>query len=323
MGTPPHIVRAASVSLEVPDLAASRAFYVELLGFVEVGQEGERLLLRGYEEREWSLELRQGREARALELGFKVAAEEDLEELEALAREEGLPYRWDSGPERQRLLCLEDPFGLPLSFFAHSVKHERLLQEYHRYRGPGILRFDHLNAMLPTVGEATRWYQERLGFRLTEYTEDEQGRIWASWLHRKGNVHDLALTNGRGPRLHHFAYWLPEPMSLLKAADLLAGARQTDQIERGPGRHGISNAMFLYLRDPSGHRIELYTSDYLTVDPDLEPLRWSLNDPRRQTLWGHRTPKSWFLEASPVADLNGATLPTTDSPLEGIPEHVI
>ena len=54
-------------------------------------------------------------------------------------------------------------------------------------------------------------------------------------------------------------------------------------MERGPGRHGISNAFFLYIRDPDGHRIELFTSDYLTVDPDLEPLRWSLTDPQRQT----------------------------------------
>ena len=69
-------------------------------------------------------------------------------------------------------------------------------------------------------------------------------------------------------------------------------------MERGPGRHGISNAFFLYIRDPDGHRIELFTSDYLTVDPDLEPLRWSLTDPQRQTLWGNPAPKSWFEEGS-------------------------
>jgi catechol 2,3-dioxygenase len=69
-------------------------------------------------------------------------------------------------------------------------------------------------------------------------------------------------------------------------------------MERGPGRHGISNAFFLYIRDPDGHRIELFSSDYLTVDPDLEPLRWTLDDPQRQTLWGHPAPKSWFEEGT-------------------------
>ena len=65
-------------------------------------------------------------------------------------------------------------------------------------------------------------------------------------------------------------------------------------IERGPGRHGISNAFFLYILDPDGHRIEIYCSDYLTADPDHEPIKWALDDPQRQTLWGAAAPKSWF-----------------------------
>ena len=52
------------------------------------------------------------------------------------------------------------------------------------------------------------------------------------------------------------------------------------------------------MRDPDGHRLELFTCDYLAVDPDLEPIRWSLKDPQRQTLWGHPAPKSWFEEGS-------------------------
>ena len=52
------------------------------------------------------------------------------------------------------------------------------------------------------------------------------------------------------------------------------------------------------MRDPDGHRLELYASDYLTVDPDFDPIRWSLRDPRRQTLWGAAAPRSWFEEGS-------------------------
>ncbi len=117
-------------------------------------------------------------------------------------------------------------------------------------------------------------------------------------MQRKGHAHDLATTNGAGPRLHHFAYWLPDGARISQLCDILAGAFETDRIERGPGRHGITNAYFLYLRDPDGHRIELYTSDYLSVDPDFEPIRWQLHDPRRQALWGGHAPKSWFLEGS-------------------------
>jgi catechol 2,3-dioxygenase len=35
------------------------------------------------------------------------------------------------------------------------------------------------------------------------------------------------------------------------------------------------------------------------VDPDLTPIRWSLRDPRRQTLWGTPAPRSWFEEGTP------------------------
>ncbi len=318
-----NVVRVGFIELWVRDLERSLAFYQGLLGFRLERREGGVAYLRGYEELEWSLKLKEAPFPAVRALGFKVASEEDLAALKAFAEERGLPHALESDWGRPRVLRLQDPFGYPLAFYFQAEKLPRVLQRYHEHRGPGILRIDHLNVFSPEVAEAVRFYREALAFRLTEYTEDEEGRLWAAWLHRKGNVHDLAFTNGEGPRLHHFAYWLPDALSILRAADILAGAMETDRIERGPGRHGISNAMFLYLKDPDGHRIELYTSDYLTVDPDHPPLRWSLNDPRRQTLWGHRTPKSWFLEGSPFLDLEDRPLPTRASSLEGMPQHVI
>ena len=120
-------------------------------------------------------------------------------------------------------------------------------------------------------------------------------------MHRKGNVHDLAFTNGRGPRLHHLAYWVPSPINIIHLCDVMASTGYLANMERGPGRHGISNAFFLYVRDPDGHRTEFYSSDYQTMDPDHEPLRWSVRDPRRQTLWGQPAPRSWFEEGSQFA----------------------
>ena len=73
-------------------------------------------------------------------------------------------------------------------------------------------------------------------------------------MHRKGNVHDLAFTNGRGPRLHHLAYWAPSPINIIHLCDVMASTGYLANMERGPGRHGISNAFFLYVRDPDGHR---------------------------------------------------------------------
>ncbi len=302
----PRVVRAGHVVLYVTDLARSREFYEGFLGLQPVHATADAAYLRGYEEREWSLKLQRNSWPGLKHLAFKVWEEEDLERAVALVRELGLPWREEEEFDRPRMVRLQDPFGFPVVFYRRAGRYPSLLQAYHQYRGPAPQRLDHFNLFCPHVPAALKYYTERLGFRLTEYTVDHQERVWAAWLQRKGNVHDVALTTGQGPRLHHFAYWVPDPLSVLRAADALGGAGRVEAIERGPGRHGISNAMFLYLRDPDGHRVELYTGDYLAVDPEFEPVRWDLDDPRRQTLWGHRAPDSWFQEGSPVEDFAGS-----------------
>jgi catechol 2,3-dioxygenase len=219
------------------------------------------------------------------------------------------------------MLRMQDPWGFPLAFYFQSQRYPWLLQRYDLHRGASIQRVDHMNVFSPQVDAMNRWYQQKLGFRLTEYSEDNQGRIWGAWLHRKGNVHDLALTSGTGPRMHHFAYWAPDASRIAQICDILAGANAEHHIERGPGRHGISNAMFLYLRDPDGHRTEYYTSDYLTVDPDFEPIRWGLDEPRRQQLWGGIAPKSWFTEGSPVEGFDGGVVVQSESEL-ALPAYI-
>lgn len=174
-------------------------------------------------------------------------------------------------------------------------------QKYGLYTGVKPLRIDHFNCFSDDVDASVQFYNS-LGFRITEYTENEdRTRLWAAWMHRKGGVHDMAFTHGVGPRLHHVAFWVPTPLNIIDLLDLMATTGYVGNIERGPGRHGISNAFFLYVLDPDGHRIEIYCSDYLTVDPDHEPIRWDLRDPQRQTLWGAAAPRSWFEHGTPFA----------------------
>jgi catechol 2,3-dioxygenase len=184
--------------------------------------------------------------------------------------------------------------GIPLEFYHKMDRLPSIHQQYALYRGVKPLRIDHFNCFSPDVDASVEFYNS-FGFRVTEYTEDEvSGKLWAAWMHRKGGVHDMAFTNGTGPRMHHIAFWVPTPLNIIDLLDLMASTGYVNNIERGPGRHGISNAFFLYILDPDGHRIEIYCSDYQTLDPDHEPLKWDLKDPQRQTLWGAAAPKSWF-----------------------------
>jgi catechol 2,3-dioxygenase len=294
------IVRASHVELAVRDLAASRAFYVDCLGYLVTAATADALYLRGIEERNHhSVVLRQAAAPSALALGFKVASEEDLDRAAFWFGRKGLPTVFPEVPFQGRTLRTADPHGMPLDLYVRMDQAECMLQRYAAHRGARIQRIDHINCFTPDVQASYDFYTD-IGFRLTEYTEtdDPDPRLWAVWLHRKGNVHDLAFTNGTGPRLHHIGVWTAGALDILHICDVMATNGYLANMERGPGRHGISNAFFLYVRDPDGHRVELFTSDYLTVDPDLEPIRWSLRDPQRQTLWGQPAPKSWFEEGT-------------------------
>ncbi len=301
---PFDVLRLSHLVLDVTDLGRARAFWADTLG-LQLTEEAEgALYLRGMEERgHHSVVLRKAHSAAANALVFKVREEEDLDRAAKTLAAMGRPVTWVERPHQGRTLASADPHGLPFELYARMDRLPPIHQKYGLYRGVKPLRIDHFNCFSPNVDESVAFWNA-IGFRVTEYTEDEAtGRLWAAWMHRKGGVHDLAFTNGFGPRLHHVAFWTPGPLAIIDLLDLMATTGWVKNIERGPGRHGISNAFFLYVRDPDGHRVELYASDYQTIDPEHEPIRWDLKDPQRQTLWGAPAPKSWFEEGSRFAGL--------------------
>ena len=294
-----NILRLSHVEYKVTDLAASRAFYVDTLGLQVSTETQDAIYLRAMEERgHHSIHLIKSDTASVGVLGFKVWDDQDLDRLETFFQSKGLPTEWIEKPHFGRILKSRDPWGIPLEFYAKMDRLEPIHQKYKLYNGVKPLRIDHFNMFSSDVDASVAFYNE-MGFRVTEYTEDaETGRLWAAWMHRKGGVHDVAFTNGFGPRLHHTAFWVPTPLNIIDLLDLMSTTGYVSNIERGPGRHGISNAFFLYVLDPDGHRIEIYCSDYQTCDPDLEPIKWDLKNPQRQTLCGAAAPKSWFENGS-------------------------
>lgn len=308
------ILRAAYGELHVTDLARSEAFYVDQLGMLVSARTEDALYLRGWEERQHhSIVLRQAPLAAVSRIGFRVRSEEDLAPIAVAIEAAGGRVEWTEGElvGMGRVLRASDPFGFPLEFFHQIEQFDPQLQRFDLHRGAPILRFDHFNLHVPQAEEAFAFWRT-LGFRCSEYisTDGDDERVTGAWLLRKPGVHDVALTAGKGPRLHHLGLWVAEPASVLRACDQLAAAGYVGSIERGPGRHGVSNAFFVYLRDPDGHRIELYSCDYWTGDPDHKPLRWSVSDPRCRSFWGTRAPDSWYEESSQLLGLDGQLVET-------------
>jgi catechol 2,3-dioxygenase len=325
----PDIVRAAYAELVVSDLAASLHFYRDVLGLVVTEQDDAAVYLRAFEEYlHHSLVLRQGPIPALSVFGYRVRSPRELDVAEAFHRELGCRVQRRPAGSRSagsrsagsrpagsraglgETVAVEDPLGFPVEYFYASDHVERLTQRYDLHGAGALTRLDHFNVVTPDVPRAQA-VMGRLGFRTSEDIRGADGTLYAAWMFRKPTVHDIALTGGDGPRMHHIAFNTAERGQILHICDKLGALRESDRIERGPGRHGVSNAFYLYLRDPDGHRIEIYSQDYWTGDPDNPVISWDVHDNQRRDWWGNAVVPSWYAEASPVLDLDGQPQPVS------------
>jgi catechol 2,3-dioxygenase len=296
---PFNVTRASHVVLSVRDIAASRAFYVDLLGFIVSDEDAETLYLRGVTEAaHHSLVLKRSRVAPVCErVGLRVYTEEDLDAAHAYFARAGLKARFAEVPHQGRTLHVQDAVGAPLELCASMESKPRLVTAFHAHRGAIPQRIDHFQLLTPEVGRACEFYMG-LGFRLSEYVSpDDSDKLLFGFLQRKGNPHDIVFADGAGPRLHHAAFSIPETYQLLYACDLAAELGYADNVEYGPGRHGPGHALFVYFRDPDGHRIELFNTHYQMMDIENEPVRWSLSELAKRR-WQLPARAQWFEEAS-------------------------
>jgi catechol 2,3-dioxygenase len=291
------ITRASHVVHRVRDLAASKVFYADLLGLAVSDETSSTIWLRGMEEGcHHSLVLKSG-EPGCERVGLRVLTEEDLDLAAAHFKAAGFPVAWPEVAHQGRTLHTVDPAGTPLEFCATMETRQRLFHHVEAYRGAAAQRLDHFQILTPQVQESLDFYMA-MGFRLSEYVVHEGGeRLMMVFLQRKGNPHDIVFADSPGPRIHHVAYTVPDTQYLLTTADLFVRAGFAEQVEFGPARHFSPGlARFLYLRDPDGHRVELFPSHYQTIDIEDEPMRWEV--PHFQIGGWQNPPQRWFDEAT-------------------------
>jgi catechol 2,3-dioxygenase len=297
-----RITRTSHVVLTVRDIAASKRFYTQVLGLIVSAEEADTLYLRGVEEAcHHSLVLRQGSEPSCMRLGMRMLTDDDLERGKDYFDARGCTTAWADVPHQGRTLHVTDPVGTPMEFCATMAVMPRKITAFTEQRGGCALRLDHFQVLTTDVAKAANFYMEA-GFRLTEYiaprgTHDLSG----VFLQRKGNPHDIVFFNGAGPRLHHFAFLAPEVHHLLHACDVAGELGFGSKVERGPGRHGPGHAMFVYFRDPDGHRVELFNTHYQVMDIENEPVGWDPADPNVSYPWGFPARAAWFEEATNFA----------------------
>lgn len=305
------ILRLGQIELYVTDLAESEKFYVDTLGFIKVNKTDESLYLKATDEFDiYTLVLTKKKEASLASFGLRVSSEEYLDELEKKHHEMGIETEMVDSvhPGRGRTLRVAEPSGHPVEFY-HAMEQvdvgkgamgvDKLpMRNTHNFNGIPPVRIDHMNLRVTDVDKAWE-YWEAIGFSISEFVQDGDEKF-AAWTRAKTSTHDVALVKQDEAALHHIAYIVDGVAGVVRTADLLADAGYRDAVEYGPGRHGVSNAFFLYIRDPDGHRIEIYSGDY-NRDTDLPPIGWTKEDydANGRLWWGPSVPDRFF-ETTPV-----------------------
>lgn len=299
----PTIAQVGAISLGTPDLETSLHFFRDLLGMEEVQRVGDTVYLRGYQElKHHSLILFASAAPIVDSYSFRVSRPEDVELFaQELTRQEIEVVELARDQQAGRGTAIRfltphslHPFELYYDIDAPQAPEEirsKLPSNSSRRRGLGVRRIDHFNiqAAPQHVGNAEKWLRDAFGFKRREFVTipEADDMLVASWMSVTSQVHDLAIAmnpDEKNSQMHHVAFNLENHSDLLVAADVLKD--HDVKFDVGPGKHGIAQSMYIYLRDPgSGHRVELYAGGYQIYDPDWEALEWTPVDMEYGATW--------------------------------------
>jgi len=292
-----------------------------VVGLNEQKREGNKIYYRGWADFEHhTLILIEGKEAVLDHIAWKTEKPEHVEmfakklnaagiktwkvkEGEEAGLGEAIRFKLSTGQTYELYYDMEKP---P----APAGKASKLKNQVFRSWDHGISPrcIDHVNFNVGDPPSAMKFHEEMLGFKNRECIELDNGYRVAYWTSVTSLVHDLAIMHdaaGRTNRLHHIAFYLDNFQDVARAADIYR--ENGIELSLAPGKHGISQAGFIYAKDPgSGHRIELFSGGYHIYDPDWQTIVWKEKELAEGIIWWGPELKPDFLGDStgPNSDAN-------------------
>ncbi len=308
------VAQLAHVEIFTPKPDETLGFFNNLLGMEESGRKGQSVYLRAYEDfYHHTLKITEAKEPGMGHVAWRASSKQALERRVKAIEETGLGKGWIDG---------DDGHGAAYQFTTPDGHRMELLWEVEYYdapeplktpllnrpqkrptRGVPVRRLDHINLMASDVTKNKEFMMDHLGFKLREHISLKDGSEAGAWLSVSPLVHELAFMGdrmgGKG-RLHHICYWYGYPQHLSDIADLFV--ENGIAIEAGPGKHGISQAYFMYVFEPGGNRVELFgDAGYLIFDPAWQPINWKEEELDKGIIWyGSPLPAEYFLYGTPV-----------------------
>jgi catechol 2,3-dioxygenase len=312
------IAHLAHVEVISPKPESSAAFFKNVVGLEESGRAGQSVYFRGWGEFfHHSLQLTEGPEPAIAHTAWRTEGPNELEtcvkRLEAAGDGwqkptvgHGPAYRFRA-PGGQ----LHEVFWESERYVAPPELAPRVPNRPQHYitRGAGARRIDHVTFNTDNPFRDAKWFQETLGFRFMEYAKlDHADVVVTAFVSSTPMSHDLGLVldaidrtgklSGMKGRANHVAFWVDSREDILRAADVYVDAGLT--IEYGPAKHGVGENFFLYVREPGGMRVELFSGGYMLYAPDIFPFEWKVSQ-GALNVWNpnHIIPDGYLFDAFP------------------------
>jgi len=308
------VSQLAHVEMLTPEVERSRRFFIDVLGLEESHFDGTSSYLRGWGD--WfhhSVQVTQGDYVGLGHIAWRANGPDELQLAAERLEEQGVGEGWvDPTIGHGKAYRFKAPSGQQMEIFwdvDRYVAPPELRSTYpnrpQKYVGRGVAarHLDHVTFPCVDLMADAAWFRDTFGFRLMEWTvlgADKDIPIFAM-VSSNEQAHDVGLlhepTELRG-RVHHMAFWVDQVADLYRAADIILESGH--QIEFGPGKHGMGENNYLYVRDYGGIRIELFAGGFRNYQPDWEPIKWAPAQGSNDFFRNSPMPDS-FLEAFPPA----------------------
>lgn len=162
-------------------------------------------------------------------------------------------------------------------------------------------RLDHLNCLAADIRASRIFFEQYLGFRLTEQIVLDDGTEAGMWMTATNKSYDFAYTldrTGSHGRFHHLTYAVDCREDVLRAADVFL--EHGVFIETGPHKHAVQQTFFLYVYEPGGNRVEVANAGArLILAPDWKPIVRSEAERKKGQAWGLKTIESFHTYGTP------------------------
>jgi len=301
------IAHLGHLELLTPKPEESLRFFVDVLGMTESGRQGDSVYLRGWDDYErYSLKLTASDNSGMRHMAFRARSQQALERRVAALAGSGFEIGWNQGDlgHGPGYECRDPETEW---YEAPAALKPALKNQAQRFpaRGVNVRRLDHLNCLAVDIRANRLFFEEYLGFRLTEQIVLDDGTEAAMWMTCTNKSYDFAYSrdhSGTKGRFHHLTFALDSREEILRAADIFLEAGV--YIETGPHKHAIQQTFFLYVYEPGGNRVEVANAGArLILAPDWKPIVWSETERKRGQAWGLKTIESFHTHGTPpVAD---------------------